>query len=63
MAATLSPDALARLKKVMQGMNPGGTTGEPATLGSPTDRGPSLPGGQPVMADKLAMLARKRKVA
>ena len=65
MAATLSPDAILRLKKVMQGQNPGGTTGEPATLGSPSDRGPNQPGAQtPVFPSSqmssLAKLAKKK---
>ena len=54
MAATLSADALVRLKKVMLGMNPGGTTGDPATLGSPTDRDPTPLG---LMGKKLKLLS------
>ena len=58
MAATtpMSPTAIDRIKRVMQGMNPGGTTGAPATLGSPSDRGPTLPG----LGKKLGALAKKK---
>ena len=51
-----SSAALDRIKRAMQGLNPGGTTGAPPTLGTPSDRGPSLPG----IGRKLGTLAKKK---
>jgi len=59
MAAPMPGTYADRIKRAMQGQNPGGTTGAPPTLGSPSDRGPSLPG----LGKKLLAMNKKKLAA